>query len=379
MKILVTGGAGFIGSHLVDALIKQGHYVRVFDNLELQTHKKGELPDYFNRKAEFIKGDIRNKNSLKIAVEEMEVIYHLAAAVSIGQSMYQIKKYAYVNVGGVANLLEVLITTRNKVKKVIFSSSATVYGEGAYNCLNNCGIVFPEIRTEEQIKKGHWECLCPNCGGKLVPVPTKETKPLHSQFLYAISKETGEKMFLSIGKAYGIPCTILRYFNVFGPRQSLINPHTAVFAVFTARIKEGNLPIIVEDGLQTRDFVYIDDVIRANVLAMNKKAANFEIINIGSGKPITIKTVADELIKLNGKKLIPKISNIFRKGDVRHCFADITKARLRLDWQPKISFQEGVKKMYEWTINEDSEDHFERAFQKMIKKGLTSKRNEDGD
>lgn len=377
MKILVTGGAGFIGSHLVDALISKGHQVRIYDNLEPQTHSGAKKPKYLNKKAEFIKGDVRNKSDLAKAVNGVEAVYHLAAAVGIGQSMYQVKKYAYVNVGGVANLLEILTTTRNKVKKVVFASSATAYGEGTYNCLKNCGIVFPEIRTEGQIKKGQWEYLCPNCGGELVPIPTKETKPLRSQFLYAISKDAGEKMLLGVGKAYGIPCTVLRFFNVFGPRQSLTNPHTAVFAVFMARIKEDKPPLIIEDGNQTRDFIFVDDVVRANLKALYNKKSDFEVFNIGSGRPITIRQVAKELIKLSGKELKPKINYIFRKGDVRHCFANIDRAKQLLGWQPRVSFEAGVKKMYNWALGEESKDTYEDALKIMVKKGLTAKKIND--
>ena len=373
MNVLVTGGAGFIGSHLVDALIKEGHSVRVYDSLCPPTHKERKLPSFFNIKAEFIQGDIRSKKNFQRAIDGSEVVFHLAAEISMGQSMYQIKKYSDVNIGGIANLLEILTTTRQRVKKIIFSSSATAYGEGAYNCLGSCGIVYPEIRSEEQIKKGMWEYLCPTCGEKLIPIPTKETKPLASQFHYAITKEAGEKMLLSVGKAYNIPCTVLRFFNVYGPRQSLTNPHSAVFAVFLARIKEGKPPIVIEDGQETRDFIFVDDVVRACLAAMKRKESNFEIINIGTGKPVTIEKVARELIKLSGKKLKPEINFLFRKGDVRHCFASISKARKLLGWEPKVSFEEGVEKMYKWAKDQYAEDSSEKAFAVLLKKGLASK------
>lgn len=373
MKILVTGGAGFIGSHLVDVLIDKGHQVRVYDNLEEQKNSGRKLPSFFNKKAEFILGDIRNKSEFQKAINGSEVIFHLAAAISIGQSMYQIKKYSDTNIGGVANLLEILTTTKNKVKKVIFSSSSTVYGEGAYNCLDNCGIVYPEIRTEEQIKKGDWEYSCPNCNGRLLSIPTKESKPLRSQFHYALNKEAAEKMLINIGRAYGIPCTILRFFNVFGSRQSLTNPHTAVFAVFLSRIREGKPPIVIEDGQQTRDFIHVKDVVSACLLSMRKKEADFEIINIGSGKPVTIKKVAEELINLSGKNLTPEINFVFRKGDVRHCFANISKAKILLGWEPKVSFNDGIKEMYDWVVKQKaSRSNKENFIDPLLKKGLAT-------
>lgn len=379
MKILVTGGAGFIGSHLVDALVKKGYQVRVLDNLDSQTLNGGKLPAYFNKEAEFIKGDIRSKKDFKKAIEGVEIIYHLAAAISLAQSMYQIKKYEEINLGGVANLLEILTSAKNKVKKVIFASSATVYGEGAYRCPGERMIVYPKIRSVIQIKKGEWEPLCPNCQKVLEPIPTSEEKPLQSQLLYAITKETGEKMFLSLGRAYDIPCTVLRYFNVYGPRQGWNNPHTAVWAVFLARIKRGFAPIVIEDGLQTRDFIYVEDVIKATVKAMETKKSDFKIINVGSGASVTIRKVAEELIKLSGRGLKPKITYVFRKGDVRHCFADISKAGQLLGWEPKVTFEEGVKRMVEWGEKEKAGGSLTNPVKVMIKKGLAvyGRKNKD--
>lgn len=374
MKILVTGGAGFIGSHLVDALIEKGHQVRVFDNLEPQVHKDGKLPAYFNRRAEFIKGDVRDVGAFAEALRDIEVVYHLAAAVGIGQSMYQIKKYTDVNIGGTANLLEILTTSKNAVKKIVLSSSATAYGEGTYTCVG-CGPVDPPIRSEAQIERGQWDPLCPHCQKEMTPTPITEDKPLTSRFLYAISKQAQEDVLLSVGKIYGIPVTALRFFNVFGPRQSLTNPHTAVFAVFSSRLKAGKPPIIIEDGNQTRDFVYVSDVAQAAQTVGELGRADFEVINIGSGRPTSINRIAQTLIKLFGQegKIEPKINFIFRKGDVRHCFADTNKAKKLLNWEPKVLFEEGVRAVFEWAKNEESEDGFEAAFEEMIEKGLTGR------
>ena len=370
MKILVTGGAGFIGSHLVDALIREGHQVRVYDNLDSQAHKDDGLPTHFNEKAEFVKGDVRHKKELQKAIGNSQVIFHLAAVISLGQSMYRIKEYEEVNLGGIANLLEILASTRNRVKKIVFASSATVYGEGAYFCPREKVPCYPDVRTEEQVKGGQWEELCPVCHEVLTPIPTIEEKPLSAKLIYAITKEAGEKMLSSFAQAYGVPCTVLRYFNVYGPGQNWHNPHTAVWASFLGRIKNDLAPLIIEDGKQTRDFVYVKDVVRATIKAMEMPKNNFEIINIGSGKRVSVLQVAEKLIELSGKNLKPEITYIFRKGDVRHCFADITKAKKLLNWEPQVSFEEGAKKMFEWGIKQKTKVSSKNFAQELVERGV---------
>lgn len=368
-KILVTGGAGFIGSHLIDALIAKGHKVIAFDNLEPQVHPKRKLPQYFNKKAEFIKGDVRNKTVLLKVVNSVDVIFHLAAAVGIGQSMYQVKKYIDVNIGGIANILDVLVNSRHPVKKLIIPGSATSYGECAYKC-PKCGAIYPSLRTAEQIKRGRWEPICPKCKGKIKHIGIREDKPLDCQFIYSLTKKWQEELALSIGKTYNIPVTILRLFNVYGPRQSLFNPYTGVISIFAARLKEGRAPIVIEDGLQTRDFISVHDVVSAFILVMGKEKANFEVFNVGTGKSTTIKKLAQILIHLYSRKVEPKINFAFRKGDVRHSQANISKIKRKLGWRPKITIQQGLKEVLLWSKKQPSKDRFEEAFKELVKRRI---------
>lgn len=368
MKILVTGGAGFIGSFIVDELVKRKHSVVIFDNLEHQVHL-GKAPDYLNKGAEFIKGDAANRDALRNAVKNVDVVIHDAAAVGVGQSMYQIQKYVNSNVLGTAVLLDILANEEHDVKKLIVAGSMSSYGEGSYEC-EKCGIVEPGIRTEQQMMRKDWEVHCPKCNSLLKPIPTKETKKLDVNSVYSLTKKNQEEMCMIVGKAYGIPTVSLRYFNVYGPRQSLSNPYTGVAAIFMSRIKNDNPPIVYEDGEQTRDFVSVHDIADANILAMEKSAADYEIFNVGSGSPITIKNVGMVLAKLYGKDIKPSITHKFRKGDVRHCFADISKIKGRLGFSPKVSFEKGMKELIEWSRHAEAIDKFEIAAEELKKHGL---------
>ncbi|MFC1809783.1 SDR family NAD(P)-dependent oxidoreductase, partial [Candidatus Omnitrophota bacterium] len=270
-KVLVTGGAGFIGSHLVDALIQKGHEVTVFDNLEPQVHGvSGKVPDYLNASAHFIQGDVCDIEALDAAVAGHEIIFHQAAMVGVGQSMYQITRYMDVNTCGTANLLDLVVNKyKDQIKKIIVASSMSIYGEGLYTC-KECGDVVPGLRSDIQMSKNQWEQVCPLCGKEVKPTMTPESKPLHATSIYALSKKDQEEMTLMIGESYGIPTVALRYFNVYGPRQSLSNPYTGVCAIFSSRLKNDNPPIIYEDGKQSRDFVSVYDIVAANILAMEK-------------------------------------------------------------------------------------------------------------
>ena len=281
MKVLVTGGAGFIGSFIVDELLRRGHQVRIFDNLDPQVHPNSTKPAYLNPEAEFIQGDVRNIDALRNAMQGQEVIFHEAAAVGMGQSQYQIKHYVDVNTGGTANLLDLLVNTNHSVQKVIVAASQSSYGEGM--CKSPAlGGVKPDFRREEQLKNGRWEHECPKTGSVMKPVPTPETASLDCRAIYAITKRDQEDMLLSIGSTYRIPCVALRYFNVYGPRQSLSNPYTGVLAIFMSRLANGKPPVIYEDGMQSRDFISVHDIVQANLLAMEKEA-NYEVFNVGSG------------------------------------------------------------------------------------------------
>ncbi len=368
-KVLVTGGAGFIGSFIVDQLVEKGHDVVVLDNLDKQVHPTGEKPEWLNGKAEFIKGDVRNKDGLKKAFEGVEVLFHEAAAVGVGQSMYEIGYYVDANTGGTANVLEFLANQEHSVKKMMVAASMSEYGEGLYEC-SSCGKIEPGMRKEGNLASGKFEHFCPNCGKALKPVPTPETKHLDCKSVYALTKKDQEELVLMVGKAYGIKAVALRYFNVFGARQSLSNPYTGVAAIFMSRIKNGNRPIVYEDGLQTRDFVSVHDIAKANILAMEQNSANFEVFNVGSGQPLSIKSVAEKIAGLYGLDLKPEITNKFRKGDIRHCFADISKIKSRLGFEPSVSFEEGMKEIIEWSQSVKAEDRFDEATRELKKKGL---------
>lgn len=370
-KILVTGGAGFIGSHIVDCLVKEGHEVSVIDNLEPQVHK-GKEPTYLNSDAEYIFSDIKDKDALKKALEGVELIFHEASIVGVGQSMYEIQKYVDSNTLGTAVLLDILANEEHDVKKLIVASSMSNYGEGKYHC-DKCGVVYPKSRSKEQLVAREWEMKCQSCDGIATPMPTDEEKPMHSTSIYAITKKDQEEMSLSIGRAYGIPTVPLRYFNVYGTRQALSNPYTGVCAIFSCRIRNNNSPVIFEDGLQTRDFISIYDIVRANMLVMRKKSANYEIFNVGTGKPMTIKGVAETMIIIHGADLKPKVANKYREGDIRHCYADISKIK-NIGFEPKVEFEDGMRELSEWVNAQpscDVEDQFEKAKKVLEEKNLT--------
>lgn len=348
MRILVTGGMGFIGSHTVDYLLEKGHEPVILDNLEDQVHGSSKsLPEYYNKKVEFIRGEVQDRQALIKSLDGVEAVLHLAAAVGVGQSMYQIDKYVKYNTYGTSVLLDVLVNERHDVKKLVVASSMSMYGEGKYFC-EKCGVVYPNMRDEKQLKERDWELKCPKCGRTVSPMPTDEKKPLMPNSIYAQTKRDQEEMSLLIGKTYGIPTVVLRYFNVYGSRQSLNNPYTGVCAIFSSRILNKEPPYVFEDGGQTRDFVHVSDVAVANELALKRSGANYKTINVGSGKPMSIKEVAELLIKLYQADVSPFISNKYRKGDIRHCYADISRAERYLDYRPSVKPDRGFKELVEW-------------------------------
>jgi len=367
-NILITGGAGFIGSFLTDELVKKGYNVRVFDNLEPQVHGD-KKPSYLNHKAEFIKGDVKDYNSFKKALKGIDVVYHLAASVGVGQSNYDIKKYTDVNIGGMATLWDIVINEKLPIKKIVMTASMTSYGEGDCRC-KTCGIVQPALRTEKQMKKKDWSLYCPNCKKVVIPIATKERSQSNNNSIYALTKNMQESMLMLLGKIYKIPVVSLRCFNVYGPRQSLSNPYTGVSAIFISRLKNGNNPVVYEDGLQSRDFISVHDVVDALILVMENKNANYEIFNMGSGIPTSIKEIAEKLGKLLKKNIQPKISGEFRINDIRHCYADISKVKKQLAWKPKITLEQGLKELIAWSENEKAVDTFDKAEKELKKKNL---------
>ena len=368
-KVLVTGGAGFIGSFIVDELVRIGYDVRIFDCLDPQVHPDGKPPEHLNKNAEFIKGDVRNYNEFKKALKGVNIVSHHAAAVGVGQSQYKINYYVETNVMGTSNLLDIIVNTKNSIEKMTVAASMSSYGEGNYNC-KKCGTVNPPLRTEEQVSSGQWELFCQKCSGLLKPIPTDEGKFQQCNSIYALTKKMQEDMVLNIGKTYNIPCVALRYFNVYGPRQSLSNPYTGVTAIFMSRLKNDQQPVVYGDGLQTRDFISVYDIARANIMAIEKDDANYKSFNIGTGKPMTIKGVAEELAKYYGKDIKPNIANKFRKGDVRHCYSDCTFAEKTLGFKPKVSFEKGMKELMVWAEEAYFEDKFEEAARELKEKGL---------
>lgn len=368
-RILVTGGAGFIGSFLVDKLIELGHQVTMYDNLESQVHEGGKPPKYLNPKAIFIKGDVRDYDSFKKALANIDIVYHEAAAVGVGQSNYEIKRYTDVNVGGTANLLDIIVNHKVPIQKILTSSSMTAYGEGMYTCSQH-GATKADLRPWTQMKQKNWHILCPQCQQPMTPLPTPETAPQPCNSVYALTKKSQEDLLHLVGKLYGIPITSLRCFNVYGPRQSLSNPYTGVTAIFISRLKNGKEPVVYEDGEQSRDFVSVHDVVDALILAMDSPKANDEVLNIGSGKPAAIKDIALTLAQIMGSTIQPEISQTPRKNDIRHCFADITKAKETLGWEPKISLEQGMRELIEWSMKEEAADEFDKATQELRAKGI---------
>ena len=371
MHILVTGGAGFIGSFIVDELVRRGHKVRIFDNLTEQVHTAGGPPDYLNAEAEFIRGDIRDRDALAKALQGIEAVFHKAAAVGVGQSQYEIKHYVDVNIGGTANLLDILANEDHRVQKLIVAASMSSYGEGCYRCETH-GVVRPPLRTPEQMALLEWELFCPACGSALTPVPTDETAAYHPNSVYAITKGVQEDLVLNFGLTYDIQAVGLRYFNAYGPRQSLSNPYTGVAAIFLSRLKNGHPPIVYEDGIQTRDFVSVHDVVQANLLALERDLDGPSSFNIGTGDPRGIAAIAETLGELLEANIPPEVTRTFRKGDVRHCYADITRARESLGFEPKVSFEDGMRELIQWSLDAESADRMDEAVDELKRRGLVS-------
>ena len=368
-KILVTGGAGFIGSHTVDALVERGELVRVFDNLTPQVHGSGaEKPQWLNSEVEFIKGDVRDRECLKKAIEGMEVVIHDAAEVGVGQSMYSIDQYISTNVAGTGVLWDILVNEKNCVEKVFVASSMSNYGEGRFECYEH-GRIAPKIRTEEQLKRGEWEVLCPECQRVLTAIPTDEDKEMDAISVYAQSKKDQEVYSIMIGKAYGIPTVAGRYFNCYGPRQSLNNPYTGAAAIFSSCIKNDQSPLIYEDGNQQRDFIHVRDLVRGKLTLLDHPDAKYGVYNIGTGKPTSIFELASTLIELYGKSFEANIIQKFRNGDIRHCYADISRIEA-LGYKAQLSLKEGLRDLVNWGESQAAQSLVVDAHKKLVEKGL---------
>ena len=368
MQILITGGAGFIGSHLADELLRHGHRVRALDSLSEQVHGADALrPAYLSPGVELIRGDVRDADTVRRALAGIDAVYHFAAAVGVGQSMYEVASYTSINNLGTAVLLEALIA--RPVRRLVVASSMSLYGEGLYRDPDG-RIVAGSERQLEQLRRSDWE-VRDEQGRPLAPVPTSEDKPPSLSSVYALSKYDQERLCLMIGRAYGIPTVALRFFNVFGTRQSLSNPYTGVLAIFASRLLNDNPPLIFEDGLQQRDFVSVYDVAQACRLALEVENAAGQAFNVGSGRAYTVRQVAELLGAVLGKTTDADICGKYRVGDIRHCFADISRARAVLGYEPRVPLEEGIIELAEWLEGQVAHDHVAEASAQLAARGLT--------
>jgi dTDP-L-rhamnose 4-epimerase len=371
--VLVTGGAGFIGSHVVDALLARGKKVIVLDNLEPQVHGPGaERPKHLDAAAELVVGDIRDAALLERVVERADAVIHLAAAVGLAQSMYQIDRFIDVNARGTALLLEAIVRRRDRIRKIVVASSMSLYGEGRSKCEVH-GAFDPALRPSSQLAEKDFEVRCPTCGAAATPAPTPEEARLDAwTTVYAVSKRDQEELVLSAGSAYEIPAAALRLFNVYGPRQALSNPYTGVAAIFSSRMMNGTSPLIFEDGLQTRDFTHVRDVAEAFARVLDADGVRSSVLNVGAGRPFTLLQLGELLGRELGVPFRPEITRSFRKGDIRHCTADTTKLEQLTGFRPRIDFQDGVRDLVAWVKQQNAQDHVSRAVSELAERGLLS-------
>jgi len=370
MRVLVTGGAGFIGSHLADRLLAEGHAVRALDNLDPQVHPQGERPEYLDAAVELHVGDVRDHEAVGRALDGVDAVYHFAAAVGVGQSMYEIERYTSVNSIGAAVVLEEVVERRDAIRKLVVASSMSIYGEGQYrNPRTGESGIAPGLRPESQLAAKQWEVLGAD-GEPLEPEPTSETKPLRPTSVYAVNKRDHEELFLSVGAAYGIPAVALRFFNVYGERQALSNPYTGVAAIFSSRLLNDRPPPVFEDGKQTRDFVDVRDLVRGCALVLATEAADGSTVNLGTGRPTSIGEVARTIAAGLGKEIEPEIVEQYRAGDIRHCFADTRLAEQVLGFRAEIAFEDGMRDLLAWLEGQEAVDAVDTAREALLARGL---------
>jgi dTDP-L-rhamnose 4-epimerase len=369
MHVLVTGGAGFIGSHLVDRLLEEGHRVRVLDVLDPQVHDG--IPSYLSADAELMVGDVRDHAAVAKALADVDTVVHLAAAVGVGQSMYEIERYTSVNAIGAAVVLEAALAARDRLAKLVVASSMSIYGEGQYRCPDEGTSVAPDPRGIDQLARREWELVCPSCGSELVPEPTTESKPLQPTSVYAVGKRDHEEMFIACGRAYEIPATALRFFNVYGPRQALSNPYTGVAAIFASRLLNGRPPVIFEDGLQSRDFVHVRDIVQGIVAALDPARAPLSTVNLGTGAKTTVLDVAEALSAALAVDVELEPVGEYRGGDIRHCYASIARAGEMLGFEPSVAFRDGMAELADWLSTQTAVDRVEEATATLRARGLT--------
>src|SRR4051812_7744513 len=371
MRVLITGGAGFIGSHLAHALLARGHEGRALDNLDPQGHPGGRRPGYLDGQVDLRVGDVRDHRAVGDALEGVDHVVHFAAAVGVGQSMYEIERYTSINSIGAAVVLEEIAKRRDALGRVLVASSMSIYGEGRYRCEQH-GLLAPQVRSDEQLDGRDWELHCPECGRLLEALPTGEDKPVQPMSIYAVNKRDHEEMFLAIGRAHRLPTVAMRFFNVYGDRQALSNPYTGVAAIFGGRLLNDKRPLVFEDGLQSRDFVHVSDIAAGCVAALETGGADYRAVNLGTGVPRSVLAVATELARGRGKEqLQPEIVNKFRAGDIRHCVADISLARETLGFEPTIAFADGMQELLAWVATQQATDSVDAAAGQLEAAGLT--------
>lgn len=374
MRILITGGAGFIGSNLALRLVDKGYKVTILDNLSPQIHGNNptETSPLFisiREKTSFINGSVTNYEDWKKALLDQDAIVHLAAETGTGQSMYEIDRYTDVNIGGTSKMLELLVNTKHNVKKVIVASSRSIYGEGKY-ISQELGPVYPSHRSPELMDKGLFEVTYPDSSA-LVLTATDENSKIHPSSVYGVTKQTQEQLVMTVCPSVGIAAVAFRYQNVYGPGQSLKNPYTGILSIFSTQIKNSNGINIFEDGKESRDFVYIDDVVNATILGLEREEANNEIFNVGAGVPVDVLTVANKLVENYNIEVPINISGQYRLGDIRHNYADLGKIRRLLGFEPKVTFEEGLKRFTKWVDTQQvQEDRYQKSIDEMRAKGL---------
>ena len=364
-RALVTGGAGLIGSHLTDLLVREGWKVRVLDNLEPNTHKRGK-PNWINPKAEFIEGDVRNRETITAALDKIDIVFHQAA---YGGYMPEISKYVHVNSLGTAQMVEVIREKKLPIQKIIVASSQAVYSEGAGTCPKH-GLVFPPVRPVEQLSKGDWEVHCPICGTVTKSAPTPENAPVGGETVYGLTKVDQEKLVLLWGKQVGNPTVALRYSCTYGPRQSIFNPYTGVIAIFCTRLLNNLPPILYEDGEQTRDFSFVEDIARANLIAADTDKLDGLAVNVGSGEGTPIRKVAQILSRLLKIDIEPETRGEFRPGEMRHLTSDTTKIRAA-GYKPQVELEDGIGSYIDWIRSQSNiRDYFSDAEKILRSKGI---------
>ena len=368
--VLVTGGAGFIGSHLVDALLEGGERVRVLDSLDPLAHPDGR-PSHLSAEAELIVGDLRDPATVERALGGVDRVFHLGGVVGNGESMMNARRAVDHNAAGTATLLEAVIERRDRIRRLVAASSMVVYGEGSYRCRVH-GLVHPSLRPPERLHRREWEPRCPDCAEPMDPVPTREDAPLRPTSVYGITKRDQEELVLVLGRAYGLETVALRYLNVYGPRQALANPYTGVAAIFAARVLNGRPPLVFEDGRQLRDLVHVRDVVAATSAAMEAPAAAGCAINVATGRRVRVLELARLVAAAPGSDVVPNVTGEYRAGDIRHCFADVSRARELLGFEATVTLERGLPELAAWVAGQSVSERGDEAVAELRARGLVA-------